>query len=160
MFGDKNNLASVIVILPAGSVVDILDIDSTYLYVSYENYEGYISRNHAMAGNVTAVPDHTTNQYNNVQQTQPQSTIPSSAEKSQTTRKTYLENKYGYDIASELLKMKIWKGMTADMVLDSWGNPREINRVISGNDIKEEWLYNTSLLYIENDVLVNWQIHR
>lgn len=56
--------------------------------------------------------------------------------------------------------MKIWKGMTADMVLDSWGNPREINRVISGNDIKEEWLYNTSLLYIENDVLVNWQIHR
>lgn len=77
LFGDKNNLASVIVILPAGSVVDILDIDSTYLYVSYENYEGYISRNHAMAGNVTAVPDHTTNQYNNVQQTQPQSTIPS-----------------------------------------------------------------------------------
>jgi len=160
LFGDKNNLASVIVILPAGSVVDILDIDSTYLYVSYENYEGYISRNHAMAGNVTAVPDRTTNQYNNVQQTQPQSTIPSSAEKSQTTRNTYLENKYGYDIASELLKMKIWKGMTADMVLDSWGNPREINRVISGNDIKEEWLYNTSLLYIENDVLVNWQIHR
>jgi hypothetical protein len=91
LFGDKNNLASVIVILPAGSVVDILDIDSTYLYVSYENYEGYISRNHAMAGNVTAVPDHTTNQYNNVQQTQPQSTIPSSAEKSQTTRKTYLK---------------------------------------------------------------------
>jgi len=160
LFGDKNNLASVIVILPAGSVVDILDIDSTYLYVSYEDYEGYISRKHAMAGNVTAVPDRTTNQYNNVQRHQPQSTIPSSAEKSQITRKTYLENKYGYDIASELLKMKIWKGMTADMVMDSWGNPREINRVISGNDIKEEWLYNTSLLYIENDVLVNWQVHR
>jgi len=46
--------------------------------------------------------------------------------------------------------------MTAEMVRDSWGKPQKINRVISGNDVKEEWIFKSSWLYIENDYLVEW----
>ena len=37
-------------------------------------------------------------------------------------------------MASRLYSGKIWKGMNAEMVRDSWGRAGKINRVISGND--------------------------
>jgi hypothetical protein len=55
-----------------------------------------------------------------------------------------------------MMAMKIWKGMTAEMVQDSWGSPRKIDRVINGNDVNEKWTYSKSWLYIENDRLVEW----
>jgi hypothetical protein len=42
------------------------------------------------------------------------------------------------------------------MILDSWGNPKKINRIISGNVIKEEWIFRNTWLYIENDILAEW----
>ncbi|MFO7620277.1 MAG: hypothetical protein R6W81_03310, partial [Bacteroidales bacterium] len=72
------------------------------------------------------------------------------------SRFAYLEGKYGSAMAARLDAGKIWKGMTKDMVQDSWGTPQKINRVISGNIIKEEWIYRNSWLYFENDNLVEW----
>jgi hypothetical protein len=59
-------------------------------------------------------------------------------------------------MASRLIAGKIWKGMTGEMVRDSWGKPSKINRVISSNTIKEEWIYRSTWLYIEDDVLMTW----
>jgi hypothetical protein len=74
----------------------------------------------------------------------------------QVSRFTYLENKYGTDMAAKLIQGKVWKGMTAEMVRDSWGKPLKINRVITSNTIKEEWIYKSTWLYIEDDVLYSW----
>jgi hypothetical protein len=74
----------------------------------------------------------------------------------QVSRFTYLESKYGSSMAAKLVSGKIWKGMNAEMVRDSWGKPQKINRVIAGNTIKEEWIYSSTWLYIENDNLVEW----
>ena len=51
---------------------------------------------------------------------------------------------------------KIWKGMTAEMVRDSWGSPVKINRVIGNSSSKEEWIFKNTWLYIENNTLVEW----
>ena len=59
-------------------------------------------------------------------------------------------------MAARLIAGKIWKGMTTDMVQDSWGTPKKINRVISGNIVKEEWIYMNSWLLFENDTLSEW----
>ena len=59
-------------------------------------------------------------------------------------------------MASRLIAGKIWKGMSGEMVRDSWGKPLKINRVISGNTVKEEWIYKTTWLYIEDDLLMTW----
>jgi hypothetical protein len=42
------------------------------------------------------------------------------------------------------------------MVNDTWGSPQKINRVISGNTVKEEWIYKNTWLYIEDDILREW----
>ncbi len=46
--------------------------------------------------------------------------------------------------------------MNSEMVKDSWGTAEKINRVISGNIIKEEWIYKNTWLYFENNTLVEW----
>ena len=74
----------------------------------------------------------------------------------QQSRFSYLENKYGSNMAARLLSGKIWKGMNSEMVKDSWGISEKINRIVSGNIIKEEWIYRNTWLYFENNSLVEW----
>jgi len=155
LFKDKDDLTSVIVIIPSGTVVDVLDSDSTYLHVTYEEDDGYIQRKHAALSNTPVESSSNEERIGTVQQTRPTERVQSS-QRPVTDRRTWLTNKYGSDIASRMMSMKVWKGMTAEMVQDSWGSPRKINRVISGNDVREEWIYSSSWLYIENDTLVEW----
>ena len=77
-------------------------------------------------------------------------------EEKQVDRFTYLENKYGTTMAIKMNSGKIWKGMSAEMILDSWGKPQKINRSINADLIREEWIYNNSWLFIENNSLIDW----
>jgi hypothetical protein len=150
LFGDKDDLTSVILIIPVGSTVTVLGSDSTYFHVIYDQDEGYIFKRHAVIDEkpVNITPANQTGQVQ--QQERP------AEQQQQISRFTYLENKYGTNMAARLNAGKIWKGMTADMVIDSWGKPAKINRIIGNNTLKEEWIYRNTWLYIENNNLVDW----
>lgn len=149
LFGEKDDLTSVIMIIPSGTVVSVIGSDSTYLHVICEEDEGYIFRRHAIMNKAT-VETPVVKKQEPVQVEQPE------PQPQQVSRFTNLENKYGTNIAAKLIAGKIWKGMSSEMVGDSWGKPQKINRVITSNVIKEEWIYKNSWLYIENDFLVEW----
>jgi hypothetical protein len=158
LFGAKDDLTTVIMVLPPGTEMEILDSDSTYLHVISEDYEGYIYKHHAVISEAPlpvatepemAEAEPIIMEEKPVQQAQP-------VQQRQVSRFTYLENKYGSNMAAKLMAGKIWKGMSAEMILDSWGNPKKINRIISGNVIKEEWIFRNTWLYIENDILAEW----
>lgn len=151
LFGAKDDLTTVIMVLPSGTEVEILDSDSTYLHVFIEDYEGYIYKHHAVISEVPlpVATEPEIAEEEPIQQTQP-------VQERKISRFTYLENKYGSNMAAKLMAGKIWKGMSAEMIIDSWGNPNKINRVISGNVIKEEWIFRNTWLYIENDMLAEW----
>lgn len=149
LFGDKGDLTTVILIIPSGSEVEVTGSDSTYLSVIFEDYEGYIFRRQATINELPVVTKPSVQQQKpNVEQ--------EAAPRQQVSRFTYLERKYGSSMAAKLNEGKVWKGMTSEMVSDSWGTPRKINRVISGNIVKEEWIFSNTWLYIENDILVEW----
>ena len=149
LFGDKNDLTTVIMIIPSGSKVSVIDSDSTYLHVTFEESEGYIFKRHAIIDKMPTKPTPL------VQQTQP--TVKEQPEQEQQiSRFSYLESKYGTSMAARLMAGKIWKGMNAEMVRDSWGRAEKINRVISGNTIKEEWIFQNTWLYFENNTLLEW----
>jgi len=42
LFREKNDLTAVIMVVPAGSVVDVVGSDSTYFHVIFEKNDGYI----------------------------------------------------------------------------------------------------------------------
>jgi hypothetical protein len=150
LFGEKDDLTTVLTILPSGSVVEVLGSDSTYLNVKYEDTEGYIFRKHATLNEYPGNIRDTESRPPTIAETQAQQ------EEQQVSRFTYLEQKYGTSIAARLASGKIWKGMNAEMIRDSWGKPQKINRVISGNIIKEEWIFKNTWLYLENDYLTEW----
>ena len=148
LFASKDDLTTVILIIPADSVVTVLDSDSTYLHVVFEDNEGYIFNRHVVFNKAK------NNTPNSIQPQQAQETQPSQAQND--SRFSYLGNKYGSNMAARLIAGKIWKGMSAEMVKDSWGVAEKINRVINGNVVKEEWIFRTTWLFFENNTLVEW----
>lgn len=148
LFESKDDLTSVILIIPKDSVAVVLGSDSTYLKVGYGDFEGYIFRRDAI---INIVPAESTAPTRPAEKQQ----VEQQPEQGQISRFSYLENKYGSNMAARLASGKIWKGMSAEMVRDSWGKPVKINRII-GDIVKEEWIYRNTWLYIENDLLVEW----
>ena len=149
LFGAKDDLTTVILIIPKESTVSVLDSDSTYYHVVFEENEGYIFKRHAIIDKLP-VPVSQTNQVQQfIEEEQP-------APARQVSRFTYLEDKYGSNMAARLIAGKIWRGMNSEMVKDSWGTAEKIDRVISGNLIKEEWIYRNTWLYFENNTLLDW----
>jgi hypothetical protein len=149
LFKDKDDLTSVIMVIPQDSVVNVLGSDSTFLHVVFEGNEGYIYTRHAELNKPAVVQSPVVQQERYSQEARP-------VQKQQISRYSYLENKYGPSMAARLYEGKIWKGMNAQMVKDSWGSPRKINRVISGNIVKEDWFYNNTWLHFQNSTLADW----
>src|ERR1035437_6785792 len=119
LFGTKDDLTSVILIIPVDSVVMVLDSDSTYLHVVFDENEGYIFKRDAILDIIPL----------NAQQpiqTQPAIQESGPVQEQQQSRFSYLENKYGFNMANKLISGKIWKGMNAEMVKDSWGTADKI----------------------------------
>jgi hypothetical protein len=154
LFKAQDDLTSVITIIPSGSSVTVLGADSTYFHVVFEENEGYIFKRHAVLDSTPANTSQTTQPQQVQEQQQAQEQQPE--QNQQESRFTYLENKYGSKMAARLSAGKIWKGMNSEMVKDSWGTPVKINRVISGNIVKEEWIFNNTWLFFENNNLVDW----
>jgi hypothetical protein len=152
LFREKDDLTTVIMIVPKGSVIDVIGSDSTYFHVLFEENDGYILRRHANLDEPVNVIQPV------VRKVEPviQETKPAVQQEQQQSRFTYLEDKYGTAMAAKLSAGKIWKGMNAEMIRDSWGKPQKINRIISGNTVKEEWIYKNTWLYLEDEILVEW----
>jgi hypothetical protein len=149
LFASKDDLTSVILIIPADSVVAVLDSDSTYFHVIFQENEGYIFKRQAVLNKVPVNAQQAVQSQPEVQGNEP-------VQDQQQSRLSYLENKYGSNMAARLISGKIWKGINSDMVKDSWGTPEKINRVVNGNIIKEEWIFKTTWLYFENNTLLEW----
>jgi len=149
LFGEKNDLTTVIMIIPLGSQVKVLGSDSTYYHVEFEENQGYILKRQATIDNTPAVEKTVSETETPVRETQRVQQTP-------VNRFTYLENKYGTNVAVKLNSGKIWKGMSAAMVMDSWGSPQKINRTVNGNTMKEEWIYKKTWLYFQENTLVEW----
>lgn len=150
LFRDKDDLTSVIMVIPQDSVVGVLGSDTTFLHVVYEGNEGYIFTRHAVINKNAVSEEPAVQQKPAVTEGRPVQP------RQKIDRYTYLENRYGPVIAARLYSGKIWKGMNSQLVQDSWGSPRKINRLISGNIVKEEWIYKNTWLYFQNNALAEW----
>lgn len=154
LFKDKDDLTSVILVIPKNELVEVIEEDTAYLHVEYLGERGYIETDRAEIMKVSvnaepaAVPDQDFQEVA-VNENRP-------VERQIVTRYTYLENKYGTSIATRIYEGKIWKGMNAEMVKDSWGSPRQINSIINGNTVREEWKFGSTMLYFQNSTLTNW----
>lgn len=77
---------------------------------------------------------------------------------SEENRKKELIIKYGHADGTKIFQGYIWIGMTKEMVLESWGEPKDINRSVGSWGVHEQWIYyGDKYVYIENGKLASWQ---
>jgi hypothetical protein len=155
LFKYKDDLTSVIIVIPQDSVVNVLGSDDTFLHVVFEGNEGYIYSRHAEINKPAETVNPSLVQEPAAREKSP--VLGTNPVREQTiSRYEYLEKRYGPSMAARLYDGKIWKGINSEMVKDSWGSPKKINRIISGNVVKEEWIYNNTWLYFQNSTLTDW----
>lgn len=147
-YKEKDDLTSVIRIIPAKTEVLIISNQGNYLQVKDGEDIGYVETSKITVNQTTPPVQQQVVQQQVVQQevvqTQPDN------------RMTYLENKYGKSVAARIYAGKIWKGMTTEMVKDAWGEPDKINKVVVQSAQMEEFRYRSTWLLMEKNVLKEW----
>lgn len=71
--------------------------------------------------------------------------------------KNDLIKKYGTTTGLKIYLGEIWIGMTKQMLLDSKGYPKNINKTVNTVGVHEQWVYETKFVYLDNDIVTSWQ---
>jgi len=147
LFGDKDDLTTVIQLIPEGSTVEVIMSDSIYSKVRFEELTGYVKSDglEPVARVVSAAPVD-----------RPQEVEEQQYAAQPEDRYAALVAKYGTDIGKRLYQNKVWKGVTSDMAIDSWGKPKQINRMYVDQSVDEEWIYSKKWLYFRDGILIEW----
>ena len=156
LFADKDDLTSVITLIPDGSTVEVISTDTVFTSVRFGDLEGYVKSDRLTealpepAGEpVTSPSMYTESEMQPQTQQEQQYSAPAD-------RYDMLVNKYGTDIGKRLYQHKVWKGVSSEMARDSWGKPIQINRMYVDQSVEEEWIYSKKYLYFRDDVLIDW----
>ncbi|MFZ0471566.1 MAG: hypothetical protein WAL94_03025 [Bacteroidales bacterium] len=147
LFGDKDDLTTVIQLIPEGSTVEVIKTDSLYSQVRFGEVTGYVKSDGLGPDQpVVAVAP----------VAQPQVAEQQQYEVQPEERYAALVAKYGNDIGKRLYQNKVWKGVTSEMAVDSWGRPKQINRMYVDQSVDEEWIYSKKWLYFRDGILIEW----
>lgn len=140
-FSDMDNMSTVIQMIPKGVEVQVFEPFGDYYSAYFDGSYGFLFI--SKVDPVNFDPE--------IFQVQPEA-VPTDQDKY-----AFLIEKYGQEDAGQIFARKIWKGMTKDMILDSWGKPKQIDRYIGKTTVKEEWYYRTRVLFIKDGKLVDWK---
>lgn len=174
LFSDKDDLTSVLQIIPDGTVVEAISADTVFTLIRLGDLQGYVKSDRLTAALpvvTTAQPVAATSQptaqpareaaaqpvNRPLQEAMPEQPAPDTQYRQvPTERYQALSDKYGADLGLKLYQHKVWKGITSDMARDSWGKPKQINRMYVDTSVDEEWIYTKSYLYFRDGVLIEW----
>jgi len=156
LFGDKDDLTTVIQLIPDGSTVELIKSDTLYSLVRFGDLEGYVKSDRLDVSKpvISVAPVSQPQPY--AQPQQPQAAEDQQYEAQPEDRYAALVAKYGTDIGKRLYQNKVWKGVTSDMAIDSWGRPKQINRMYVDQSVDEEWIYSKKWLYFRDGILIEW----
>ena len=170
LFGDKDDLTSVLTLIPDGSTVEVVTADSLYTRILFDGLDGFVRSDRLGESLPEAAPvtvqmlppaDRPEDQPSVQPQQQPQYRQEQPLPEEQqyyapANRYEALVDKYGTDLGKRLFQYKVWKGITSDMARDSWGKPVQINRMYVDQSVEEEWIYSKKYLYFRDGILVDW----
>jgi len=72
-------------------------------------------------------------------------------------RKNSLFEKYGSEVGLKVFEKQIWIGMTKAMLIDSWGNPSDVNRSVGSWGVHEQCVFYGRFVYVQNEIVTSWQ---
>jgi len=140
-FSDIENMSSVLSMIPKDIEVQVFEPIGDYYSAYFNDSYGFLFISKVEPVNFDP----------NIFQVKPE-TLPGDQDKY-----AFLVEKYGQKDADLIIARKVWKGMTKDMILDSWGKPKQIDRYIGKTSVKEEWYYRNKVLFVRDGKLEGWK---
>ena len=68
-----------------------------------------------------------------------------------------LGRKYGKEIGNRISQGQVWKGMTEEMLQDSWGKPDRINSNKEKWGLFTQWSYGDITYFFKDGVMIDWE---
>jgi len=69
----------------------------------------------------------------------------------------YFLKKYGKKIGNRILNGQVWKGMTEEMLRDSYGEPDNVNVNKQKWGVYSQWYYGKQIFFFKNGKLFDWE---
>jgi hypothetical protein len=131
-------------------MVDVIDIDGSYYKVNYKGTTGYVLDLFIYDPELFNIVKERKSREN--------AELQRKEKELRDSYKKYLVDKYGLSKAEDILKGKLFLGMTSDEVQRSWGYPDDINKTTYEFGVHEQWVYEgedykNKYLYFEDGIL-------
>ena len=65
--------------------------------------------------------------------------------------------KYGEEFGQRVSYNQVWKGMSEEMMHDSWGEPDKIDRNVQDYGVFNQWYYGDVTLFFRDGKLIDWE---
>jgi hypothetical protein len=72
-------------------------------------------------------------------------------------RYSFYTRKYGQENGNRVFEGKVWKGMTENMLKDSWGKPDKTHQNNYKWGVFTQWYYGDITYFFKNGKLTDWQ---
>ncbi len=70
---------------------------------------------------------------------------------------SFYVKKYGQENGNRVFEGKVWKGMTEQMLKDSWGKPDKTHRNNYKWGVFTQWYYGNITYFFKNGRLIDWE---
>jgi hypothetical protein len=149
--------------VPKGALLQVIGSNKEYLKVKYDSIEGYLiyflvsSNTQEFSTFVKKAKKFEEERYK-IEAERKRIEEERRLTKINAERKAALTKKYGSFAAIRILERKIWIGMTEAMLLDSWGEPEDINTTVNRYVTRKQYVYGLGrYVYVENGKVDAWQ---
>lgn len=143
--------------IKTGNQVNVIEVLENYYKVYYNSDSGYVNKAGFKSAEQIELENNSFNE-KEIAESERIKRYEKQREIDQEEKKNKLIKKYGESIGRKIFQEEIWIGMSSEMVIDSQGRPKDINKTVGSWGVHEQWVYdNNTYLYFENDRLTSWQ---
>lgn len=136
-----------------GSKIEVIEILDDFIHCKYNGFEGYAMKSRVSQVDLEGVKEY----FDYVEKIKREARFNALRDESEKRLK-YLVEKFGEQDGRRVFDKSIWIGMTESMLIESRGQPKEINTTVTKYGTSKQFVYgNGRYVYVENGKVEAWQ---
>jgi hypothetical protein len=136
-----------------GSKIEVIEILDEFIHCRYNGIEGYAMKSRISQVDLEGVKEY----FDYVEKIARDARLNLYKEESDKRLK-YLIEIFGEQDGKRVHSKQIWIGMTESMLLESWGQPKDINTTVTKYGTSKQFVYgNGRYVYVKNGNVEAWQ---
>lgn len=148
-----DNESKILKLIPQNSKIEVIEILENFVHCKFDTLTGFVMRAKISETELEGTKEYF--EYFKEKEKQERLNI---IKEEQDKRKKELNEKFGVINGTKVFEKSVWIGMTEEMLIESWGKPKDINQTITSDIVYKQYVYtNDRYVYVENGVVVTLQ---